>query len=115
MDGPLVFALQLALQCHGPHSTATGNTGKIATTKNPCQSVKRKHREFGNFAKTQGHKQNTGNFLILKSDQGYCDICHNFFLKKLNMSATSVLHMIMKHPKIIKVGTGKICSWTGKT
>ena len=44
----------------GTHGTGkTGKTGKM-TKKNPCQG---KHREFGNFAKTQGkHKE----FCLLK-------------------------------------------------
>ena len=33
----------------GTHGT--GKTGKMVKKKNPCQG---KHREFGNFAKTQG-------------------------------------------------------------
>ena len=48
----------------------------------PCQG---KHREFGNFVKTQGilskHRENTGNFVSSSckcsdsTSKGYCDSC----------------------------------------
>ena len=50
--------------------------------KNPCRG---KHREFGNFVKTQGilskHRENTGNFVSSSckcsdsKSKGYCDSC----------------------------------------
>ena len=40
--------LKYSVLAQGTHGT--GKTGKVAK-KNPCQG---KHREFGNFAKTQG-------------------------------------------------------------
>ena len=64
--------------------------------RNPC---KEKHREFGNFVKTQGilskHRENTGNFVSSSckcsdsKSKGYCDSCRkniHFFpeAKKVN-------------------------------
>ena len=58
-----------------------GKTGKMAKII-PCQG---KHREFGNFVKTQGilskHRENTGNFVSSSCkcpdsrSKGYCDSC----------------------------------------
>ena len=72
----------------------SGKTGKIAKTKFPVQG---KHREFGNFAKTQGiWFAHVVNSLILKvkdlSIFGAKRI-PNFF-SKLDKSATSVLCML---------------------
>ena len=66
----------------------TGKTGKMAK-EIPCQG---KHREFGNFAKTQGiwFAQVVNS---LNKGKIYFDICHeNFqFFFKLDKSAKSVL------------------------
>ena len=74
-----------------------GGGGKLSRyplpKKNPCQG---KHREFGNFAKTQG---NTGNLVCssckFPDSKGKINICRGkiqFFLK-LDKSAKSVLCM----------------------
>ena len=80
--------------------------------QNPCQE---KHREFRDFAKTQGNLV----CLIPKfpdsKDQGYCADCRKiciFSPQELNMSAKSVLHV--KHSQITEIGTGKICDRKGK-
>ena len=66
---------------HPQGTHGTGKTGKMAK-KIPCQG---KHREFGNFVKTQGilskHRENTGNFVSSNCKcsyskcKGYCDSC----------------------------------------
>ena len=80
------------------HGTGkTGKTGKMAK-RIPCQG---KHREFGNFVKTQGilskHRENTGNFVssscaliaIVAAKKTF----FFFFFQKLDRSAKSVLCM----------------------
>ena len=71
-------------QLQGTH--CTGKTGKMAK-EIPCQG---KHREFGNFAKTQGIEefcQNTGNFVCSsckfpysKGSRYFNNCCENFHL-----------------------------------
>ena len=71
----------------GTHFTGkTGETGKMA---------KRKHREFGNFAKTQGiWFTQVVNSLILKvKDISVFAPKISKFCLKLDKSAKSVLHM----------------------
>ena len=73
----------------GTHGT--GKTGKMAK-KNPCQG---KHREFGNFVKTQGILlAQVVNVLILKvNDIAIVAPKKSIFFQKLDRSAKSVLCM----------------------
>ena len=73
----------------GTHGT--GKTGKMPK-KNPCQG---KHREFGNFVKTQGILlAQVVNTLILKvKDIAIVAAKKSFFFQKLDRSAKSVLCM----------------------
>ena len=62
--GTLSEALSKCVSMSHQGTHRTGKTGKMAK-RIPCQG---KHREFGNFAKTQGIRkfcQNTGNLEIL--------------------------------------------------
>ena len=78
---------------------------KNGPKRNPCQG---KHKEFGNFANTQGiWFAQVVNFLILKI-QDYCDICHKILQFFQSVS-------LMKLSQISEIGTRKIFSWTGKT
>ena len=59
------------------HKQGTHGTGKTRKMggKNPCQG---KHREFGNFAKTQNFVCSSCTFPDSKGI-GYCDICRGNF------------------------------------
>ena len=64
--------------------------------------------------KTQGILPKHRVFLILKiNDIETFPVEFSHFSKELNVSAKSVLHI--KHPQITEIGTGNICSRTGKT
>ena len=75
-------------------ATAQGKQGKWPK-KYPCQG---KHREFGNFVKTQGilskHRENTGNFVSSSckfsdsKSKGYSDSCR----KKIHFFDAVGLH-----------------------
>ena len=70
----------------------------------PCHG---KHREFGNFARTQGilFGQVVNSFILKIQDIA-------IFAAKFSNDCKSVL--LMKWPQISELGTGKISSWTGK-
>ena len=102
MDHPTVYTcFIITISCRP--AAAQGKQGKQRMAKkNPCQG---KHREFGNFVKTQGkHREfclNTGNFVSLSckcsdsKSKGYCDSCRKkiHYFQQLDMSAKSVLCM----------------------
>ena len=89
MSGPVCY-MQLS-NCHIQGTHRTGKTGKMAK-RIPCQG---KHRDFGNFAKTQGiWFAQVVNSLILKVKditEFAAEISKFFF--KLDKSAQSVLCM----------------------
>ena len=93
---------ELTIECSLQATHGTGKTGKMAK-KNPCQG---KHREFGNFIKTQGilskHRENTGNFIsssckcsdsIKVKDIAIVAAKVSIFFQKLHRSTKSVLCM----------------------
>ena len=93
-------------EVQGPHST-----GKMAK-RNPSQ---RKHREFGNFAKTQGILfAQVVNSLIQKVE-GYCDICSENFQSSFRswISLSSQFCVCNSH-KSCKLAQGKFAVGQGR-
>ena len=93
-----------------PVGHCTGKTGKMAKA-NPCQG---KHREFGDFSKTQGFFfVQVVNSLILKIKNIVIFAANKFFF-------ISWIHLpsqfcVCNSHKTRKVVQGQICSMTGKT
>ena len=71
-------------------SQGTWKTGKMATTKCPSQG---KHREFGNFAKTQGilFAQVVNSLILMVRDIAIFAMEISIFSLKLDRSAKSLL------------------------
>ena len=87
---------------------------KVGSTLHCAQGTQGKWPKNSSYSgKTQGFWkccQNTGNLaksqgIPYSKDQGYCNICRDYFShKELNVSTKSVLHI--KQPQHIEVGTG---------